>query len=173
MRGGTTDYKLRKRTGKLASGTKPMAVEVKGAQVEGGIQFGSVYARVHIGPKGQVTTIKPKTKKFLTIPIEGSPIMTSAGVLKASAGELMTGAIGLPFGETFIKRSKKGNLIIFGKQRVSKGANIGETRGEIIPLFLLKKEVKVKSRIHPKEIMAMAKKLMVEDLKSKGIKVNA
>lgn len=173
LRGGTTDTKLRRRSGRLSAGTSPLPVERKTDKVEGGIGFGTKYARVHIGPKGQVTTIKPKTKKYLTIPIEGSPILTKGGVLKASAKELMEGGAGLPFADTFIKKSKKGNLVIFGTYQVTKGSNIGKKRGGIVPLFLLRKEVKIKTRIHPEEITKMARTIIADDLKKRRIATNA
>lgn len=174
MTGGTTtDTRIRRRTGQLSDSMRPISpVKVTEKGVEGGVTFGKVYARVHIGPRGQVTTIKPKERKYLTVPFPKSPIMTDAGVVKATARELMEGKGGLPFGNTFIAKSKAGNLIIFGTKRITKGARIGEYRGEVIPLFILKKQVKVKARIHPEDFLKWSKKELKRDFLEKGIEAS-
>ena len=69
--------------------------------------------------------LRPKTAKFLTIPLPAA--MTAGGVLKKSARE---------WDNTFIRKSKKGNLIIF--QTVGKG--------KIMPLFLLRKSIKMEPK---------------------------
>lgn len=171
MRGAnTTDTSIRRRSGNLANSMRSLPVKASSDKIEGGISFGKVYAKVHIGPRGQVTTITPKEKKYLTVPLPA--MQTKAGVTRATAAELMQGEAGLPYGQTFIKRSKAGNLIIFGTKRITKGENIGAYRGEIIPLFVLKKKVKVKARIHPEDFLKWSKEQLVKDFKKKGIEAS-
>lgn len=169
MTGGTTtDTRIRRRSGQLADSMRPVVpVKETTRGLEGGVSFGKVYARVHIGPRGQMTKIKPKAKKFLTIPL--APMLTKAGVLRATAAELMQDESGMPFGNAFIRRSNAGNLIIFGTQRITKGAKSGKHRGDIIPLFILKKNVKIKARVHPEDFLKWSKDELVKDLKKKGI----
>lgn len=74
--------------------------------------------------------ITAKTSKYLTIPLPAA--MDSRGVpLKRSARD---------WENTFVQRSRKGNLIIF--QRNGKG---------IVPLYLLKPSVKIKPRLRMEE----------------------
>jgi len=71
-------------------------------------------------------TIRPKRAKFLTVPTDYA--LDSRGIpLKRSARE---------WGNTFVARSKKGNLIVFQKRG----------RG-IVPLYVLKKEVRIPARL--------------------------
>lgn len=172
MRGKvTTDTSIRKRSGELSNSMRPIIpVKATNQGIEGGITFGKIYAKMHIGPRGQVTTIRPKDKKYLTIPLPS--MQTKAGVTRTTAAELMQGDTGLPFGQTFIKRSKAGNLIIFGTKRITKGANIGAYRGEIIPLFILKKKVEIKTRVHPEDFLKWSKEHLVKDFKKKGIEAS-
>lgn len=163
LRGGTTDTKLRRRSGHLSRSLQAQPVETKGTQVEGRITIGTAYSRVHIGPKGQITKIQPKNKKWLTIPLEAA--QTKAGVLKGSA---LSGI----WGNTFFATSKKGNLILFGKRVLQKGPNIGQTTGNIMPLFVLKKEVKIPSRVHPEIFLPWIEKRIVADLKKEGFEVS-
>lgn len=173
LRGGTTATKLRRRSGHLARSLQAQPVETKGTGVEGRITVGTVYSRVHIGPKGQVTKIpKHSGGKWLTIPIPWSPIMRKDGTVKATAAELKTGAAGLPFTKTIVKKSKKGNLIIWGVQQTTKGSNIGKESGGLVPLFLLRKQVKVKSRVHPEIFLPWIEKRIVADLKKEGFKIH-
>ncbi len=52
-----------------------------------------------------------------------------------------------------------------------KGKKTGELQGNIIPLFVLKKQVKVKARIHPEDLIAWIGPKMIADFKEKGIEV--
>ncbi len=162
MTGGTTDTRLRVRSGRLRASVIPIKAEVKETRIEGGVSIGTIYGRVHVGPVGQVTTMTPKKGKYLTIPLSGA--MTKSGVSKGSARSEA-------FGETFVAKSKAGNLIIFGKKRITKGKKAGELRSQVIPLFLLLKSVKVKARIHPQELISWIEPKMREDFTKKGIKV--
>lgn len=172
LTGGTTSTRLRVRTGKLRASCIPIKTEIKESSVEGGISFGTIYGRVHIGPKGQTTTITPKKGKYLTIPLPAA--MTKAGVGKGSA---MFG----PWTNTFVRKSKAGNLIMFGqmtsysKVKVGgvavKGLAIRNIRGQAIPLFLLLKSVKVKARVHPEDIKAWIRPKLIQDFIDHGVKV--
>jgi len=159
---GPTDISTKTRSGQLRASTKPRPVTVTGEVIEGGIQFGTAYGRTHVGPKGQLTTIKPTAgKQYLTIPLPAAK--TASGVARGAA---QSGA----YGETFFARSKKGNLILFGKLKAQKGAHAGETRGDVVPLFLLVKSVTVKSRIHPEDIVQrFAKPRILSAFKEIGI----
>ena len=155
------------RTGLLRSSTKPLPVKESGGEIYSGTGFGTAYARPHIGPKGQVTTIRPVRAKWLTIPISkeyGGIVMTKALVSRGAARSGM-------WGETFVARSRKGNLIIFGKRVIQKGERQGETTGKIQPLFVLKKEVKIKSRVHPEVILAWEKPRMIAAFRAAGVRL--
>ncbi len=99
-------------------------------------------------------------------------MQTKGGKTKATAAELMDNTAGLPFGNTFITRSKKGNLIIFGTQRITKGGRLGEFRGDVTPLFLLKKQVKIKARVHRELFFKWSAKQLSQDFAKKGIKAS-
>ena len=158
MQGGTNDTQLAGRTGQLASSTRAInaTIEDGGARVSGGINFGQKYARVHIGPKGQITTIRPVNRQWLTIPL---------GAAKTSSGALRGAAQSGMYGQTFFANSKAGNLILFGKLAYQKGKRAGQTHGDIVPLFVLKKEVKVKARLHPKDMFEWVQPKIVSEIK--------
>jgi len=180
MTGPTGETSVRARTTLLRASVMPIKTEITDmGEVQAGVSIGPViYARVHIGPKGQVTTIIPKKSKFLTIPIDkahGGVVdenykgpfgaMTPGGV---SRGRALTG----PWGETFVKKSEKGNLIIWGKLRIGgKGKNAGKLQNKIVPLFLLKKMVKVKARIHPEDIVDAFKLKVAGELQAIGVNI--
>jgi hypothetical protein len=94
-----------------------------------------VYARVHEGwPDGRSsTTIKPSSAHYLTIPLDAAK--TAAGVACGRARD---------FPNTFVQRSKRGQLFIF--QRTATG---------IQPLFLLVPEVVVPARPALRPTMAL------------------
>jgi len=130
LTGGTTSDRLARRTGTLAKSTRPRKVERKGKRVVGGVVLGTKYAKVHVGEKGKVTTIRPRRAQFLAIPL--SAAKTAAGVPRGRPRD---------FGNTFIQRSRRGNLLIFQKRL-----------GGIVPLFALKKEVRIPARVHLEEV---------------------
>ena len=83
LRGGTTPNRLAVRSGHLMRTTIPIKTKIVGSMLEGGIQFGANYAKVHIGPEGQVTTIRPKASNksgYLFIPVGKS--LSRSGVFK-------------------------------------------------------------------------------------------
>jgi len=159
----TGQNRLKVRTGKLRASVRSLRNTVEGGKtVKGGIGIGTVYGRVQIGPKGQKTTIVPKTKKWLTIPLPAA--QTKAGVLRGSA---MSGM----WGETFFVQTAKGNLILFGRQIVQRGPRAGQSKGKVVPLFLLRKSVEVPARVHPEDILSWIAPRIIERLKAAGITV--
>ena len=138
LTGGTTRSKLAVRSGRLRGSVRVVPVERKRSRIETGINVGTVYGATHFGKAGKKTTIVPKTKQYLTIPLPAAK--TKAGVARGAARSGM-------WGKTFVQRSKKGNLIIFGQRVAQKGASAGQARGKIVPLFLLVKSVEIPARI--------------------------
>jgi hypothetical protein len=159
---GPRPEQLGVRTGNLRSQTKPLPVTERPGVIESGMGFGTTYARPHVGPKGQVTTIRAKKGKFLAIPLKAA--LTPAGVPRGAPRSGM-------WGETFFARSEKGKLILFGKKVTQKGKSAGQTRGGIVPLFLLIKQVKIKARVHPEEILAYEKPRMIAAFRGIGIRL--
>lgn len=163
--GGTSSTRLAVRTGRLRASVQPITPQEKVDGIEGGVQFGTVYARVHVGPRGQETIIRPKTKKFLAIPLP--PAMSKAGVPRGSPRQG-------PWGETFVRRVEEAGeerLIVFGKREITKGPKTGQLRKSIVPLFLLVRSVKVKARIHPEEILDFMEPKIIEEFREEGIKI--
>jgi hypothetical protein len=72
------------------------------------------------------------------------------------------------WGDTFVRKTANGNVIIFGKNKYVKGAHAGETRGNIKPLFLLRQSVTVKTRIHPVDLLKWIEPKIVEDVKKEA-----
>lgn len=160
LRGGTSIDKLAMRTGHLRRNTRALkVVELKGSLVSGTGFYNTKYAGVHIGPKGKKTVIRAKSKSWLTIPLKAA---------KTKAGVPLGRARSTVFGETFVKRSKKGNLIIFGKLSAQKGKNAGQAKGKIVPLFLLVKQVTIPTRVHPEKIIEWALPRMLEAFRKIG-----
>ena len=121
---GTTGNSLSKRTGLgLRSIRKSIFIgkSTKLGNIRGRIRTG----KMTIHEKGAILT--PKGAKFLTIPTKYA--LDARGVpLKRSARE---------WKNTFIKRSKAGNLVIFQRR----------SGREIIPLYVLKPYVRIKPRL--------------------------
>ena len=160
--GGTTATRLRVRTGKLRASVRAIETEIKPKSIEGGVSIGTVYGRVHVGPKGQKTVIKPKSAKYLTIPLLAA--QTRAGVTRGPARSEI-------WGDTFVAKSKAGNLIIFGKSRIMKGKRLGELKGKIKPLFLLLKSVTIPARVHPEEALKWLRPKLIEGFRMWGIQI--
>jgi hypothetical protein len=160
LKGGTSATRLAVRSANLISSTRALPVKESPGLIESGVGFGTQYARTHIGPKGQVTTIRAKKGKFLAIPLMAA---------RTPGGDARGGPRSGMWGETFFARSKKGNLILFGKKVVQKGKSAGQTRGDVVPLFVLKTEVKVKARVHPETILAWEKPKMIAAFQKIGV----
>ena len=156
LRGGTDARRLRMRSGKLARSCLPIRAKKQGDKIKAGIKFGTIYAGIHIGDDRVATVIRPKTKKFLAIPLEAAK--TAAGVARGKPTDESV------FGKTFIKKSKAGNLIIFGQNVFQSGSRQGETKGKIVPLFVLKKSVTIKKRISPKRLIKWVKPKIIKEM---------
>jgi len=169
MRGGTSANTLGRRTGELVSSTRPLPTISGGGRTTGGVVVGAPYAGVHIGPRGSTQTIKA-SKKFLTIPTDFAK--TAAGVAKGRMQGPPWTFLGMP---TFIAKG-----VIFGKlegaHKSSEGARqrraAGEkmSSGQIIPLFILKSEVKVPRRIRRRVISAKKRSTWFSQLALVGVK---
>lgn len=122
--GGSPRDRLLKRSGKgMRSIVK--SVKVKSSKTLVGVE-GRIGAPFPIGVHEKGATIKAKNAKFLTIPLPAA--LTGSGIpLRKKARD---------WPDTFVQRSRRGNLLIFQK------------RGEsIVPLYLLRKSVKLPPRL--------------------------
>lgn len=156
LTGGTTAERLAVRSGRLRA-SFGAEVTGQGGQLQGRLgylvpqQVGRdgadplIYARVHEGwPNNRrSTTIRPRAARYLTVPLDA--VKTAAGVARGRARD---------FEDTFVQRSRAGNLIIFQRQ--------GD--GQITPLFLLLPEVTIPARPALRPTVAYIRPLIVEDL---------
>jgi hypothetical protein len=171
LRGGTTAQSLKVRSGHLIQNTRALPVTDTGAgNLESGTGFYNTrYARAHIGPRGQVTTIKPVRKKWLTIPFKAALVNGREG------GQSRGGALSGRYGETFFRRTMgadgRERLILYGKLKSTRGPSAGAVQGEIVPLFLLVKQVKIKSRVFPEEILKWEMPRMIKAFMRIGIEL--
>lgn len=134
LRGGTSSSRLGVRSGRLRSETRALRTKTEGSQVKGGFKIGVFYASTHFGPKGKVTTIKPRSSRYLTIPLP--PALTAGGRPKKKSARDWGDRL------TFIPRGGKSPLL----------AEV--TRAGIRPFYVLKKEIDIKTRVHPEVIEA-------------------
>jgi hypothetical protein len=109
---------------KVRTGTLRRSIEqrsrARGKKITGTIGSRLPYAKI----QEEGGTVRPKKGQYLTIPTQFAK--TAAGVVRGGARS---------FANTFIQRSKRGNLLIFQK-----------TGDGIIPLFLLVKSVRIKPK---------------------------
>lgn len=155
LSGPTTKRSVSARSGKLRANLKAKRAHVVAGSIVAGVNAGTAYAGVHIGKRGRKTTIRPKNARYLTIPLEAAK--TKAGVARGSARSGM-------FGDTFIMKSKSGNLLIMGKRRYQKGAKAGQTHGNLAPLFVLKKRVVVRARVDTTKRVKEVKRTVTRDI---------
>ena len=126
--GGTGAKSLSRRTGALLR-TIEKSVKVTGkftgtGEVRGQIGSPLIYASTQeFG-----ATIRPKRAQYLTVPLPAA--LNANGMMKLPKAR--------DYPRTFVARSRRGNLIIFQK----KG------RGKIIPLFVLKRQVRIPPRLN-------------------------
>lgn len=127
--GGTGSTSLSRRTGNLIESVK-RSIKISGKFTQGGGevrgQIGSPL--IYASTQEFGATIRPKRAKYLTIPLPAA--MDSRGVM------LLPRARDYP--NTFVAKSRKGNLLIFQKRGAKK----------IVPLFVLKREVKIPPRMN-------------------------
>lgn len=173
MSGPTGATSVSVRSGTLRASVTPIKATIEGGSIQAGVSIGGDvakgggtpagrYARVHVGGY-RSTVITARNKKFLTIPLPAAK--TKAGVSKAPATSEAV------WGKTFVAKSKKGNLIIFGREKYVKGKKMGEFKTPIVPLFLLKKAVSVPARIHPGEIVDAFSLKLLGDLSAIGVNI--
>lgn len=147
LTGGTTDDRLGRRTGNLASSVNLIPTGRDGDLTKGGVEVNSIYASVHIGPRGQQTVIRPKRSAYLTIPV--GPAKTRTGRAKVNKAR----DVGLDF-----LKSKKGTALLVKKN----------PDGSFTPWYVLKRSVTIKARVHPEDINEALKpqleKQLVNDL---------
>lgn len=129
--GGTGSTTLSRRSGNLmASVRKSVRVSGnftdQGGEIRGRIGSPLIYARAQ--EFGATIVAKNSPKKWLTIPLPAA--LDARGIMKLPKAR--------DYPRTFVARSRRGNLIIFQK----KGAK------KIIPLFVLKKRVKLPPRMN-------------------------
>lgn len=134
---GTTNDRLRVRTGHLRRTTRPKNIIDKGEYVEGGVAFGANYAGVHIAKQGTKTVIRPKVAKNLAIPIMSG--LTPSGAAKALSPR------DFPFLKLIVRPGRAPLLA-----RVEKKG--GKTTA-IFPYYVLLKSVTVPARVHPENII--------------------
>ena len=139
------------RSGELKRNITAIPATTDGETVSGGINIGTIYNRVIFGKAGQVTHIVPKNAQALTIPLPAA--MNSNGTARGSARDKAI------FGETFIAKG-----IIFGKLNYVRGKKAGQTKGDIVPLFVLKKSVDV-----PVQITSESLRDWVQPILGKGM----
>jgi hypothetical protein len=121
-----------------------------------GLYFGTPYAKVHIGPPGQSMTITSnRPGGWLAIPLPAAQ-----GAHGQAKGGPRDTAL---WGNTFILRSNKGNPIIFG-YKGGQTAAAGKAR-KLEALFVLKKSVTVKTRIHPTDLLQWIEPKLISDVK--------
>lgn len=132
LTGGTSEDRLGVRSGTFRRMTLPIIPNVYSQKMKGGTAFHSPFARVQVGPKGQVTTIKPITAKYLAIPI--GEALSASGAPRYSGPRAVPGLVPIT--------SKKGNHLLV---RMSKAG--------MEPLFLLLKETQVPARVWPHQIL--------------------
>ena len=155
LTGGTTDTRLAVRTGALRAS---FGFEMQGTGAEISARIGYilpqrsasggdplVYARIHEGwPDGRnATTIHPRNAKYLAIPLDAAK--TPAGVARGRPRD---------FVNTFVRKSKAGNLVIFQKTG----------NGGIQPLFVLKTAVTIPARPALRPTMNTFVPLILRDL---------
>jgi hypothetical protein len=120
---GTTPTSLSMRSGRAVASIlkSPRVTGTEVANIRGEIG-GAGYLRIHeFGG-----TITPKKAKYLTIPLP--PALNANGTPKKKSAR--------EWANTFVARSKKGNLIIFQKNGT-----------KITPLYVLKKSVYIRPRL--------------------------
>ena len=125
--GGTSGKSLSRRSGRLVESIAA-SVRVSGKFSQGGEvrgQIGSPLIYANIQEVGG--TIRPTRAQYLTVPLPAA--LNSNGTMKFPSAR--------HYPKTFVQRSRRGNLIIFQKQGRS-----------IIPLFVLKKSVRIPPRLN-------------------------
>jgi phage gpG-like protein len=140
---GTGPDTLSKRTGKLVSSIRK-SIRVQGRSTDPGGTVGRIGSPlVYASTQEFGATIRPRRAQYLTIPLPAA--MNNRGVM------LFPKARDYP--RTFVQMSRRGNLIIFQK------------RGrDAVPLFVLKREVKIPPRLNLGKALELAGPRFVDDV---------
>ena len=128
--GGTTSNTLSKRSGALIASIN-QSIKVTGKFTSGGDirgQIGSPLTYASTQEFGATIHGKNSKKKLLTIPLPAA--LNKNGTMKLPKAR--------DYPRTFVAKSRRGNLLIFQK--------IGKRK--IVPLFVLKKSVKIPARLN-------------------------
>ncbi|MEL6716137.1 MAG: hypothetical protein AAFP86_20310 [Planctomycetota bacterium] len=130
-----TSNRLRSRTGALRRSWRQRS-RGTGLDLRLIVSIGNARTAAYARIQEEGGTIRPKRSRYLTIPLRAN--YTPAGRLRV---ESAAAARRDPSIQTFVRRSKRGNLIIFrkGRQRSKPDA--------IEPIFVLKQQVKVPARL--------------------------
>jgi len=134
---------LGRRTGQLARSLKREVTGITLRELKGKAFF-AVPEKLKDVPwvHEEGATIRPKSAKFLTVPLEAA--MTPAGKLRGTASEYIEGQISVPkIDDTFFGRSDEGRLFLFGVKVMK-----GRKADKLIPLFHLVKQVTIPKRLH-------------------------
>lgn len=121
---------LKVRSGTLRRSVRPFYKKRKNVYIAG-VVFGVKYAKTHIGKKGTYTEIEPRVAKFLAIPTEHA--RTPAGVSRYKSPRDVP--------DTFVAKG-----VIFQKRG----------RNKIVPMFILKRRVRIPKRLDPREVIERA-----------------
>ena len=136
---GTFPGTLSRRSGALSASLSPSRISVNSSGEEVSVTFPLTGIAV-VHETG--ATIRPKNSQYLTIPLRAA--LDSRGVpLKAKARD---------WSDTFVARSKRGNLLIFQKQ----------PGGGIKPLYVLKQSVTIPKRLAFKEAFLAGRDMLAD-----------
>ncbi|MDD5348239.1 MAG: hypothetical protein PHT59_06480 [Candidatus Omnitrophica bacterium] len=157
---GTSDSTVASRSMQLKRNIVPIPFTLTEAfGMRTGLHFRTRYAKVHIGPEGQTMTMRSnRPGGWLAIPLPAAQ-----GAHGQARGRPRDESL---WGGTFIKRNENGNLIIYG-YKGGQARSAGKVR-EILPLFILRKSVTVKTRIHPKQLLEWIEPKLVDDVKKEA-----
>ncbi len=103
---------------------------------------GEVYSKLPyagVQEEGTKNPIRPVNVQYLTQPLPAA--QTKTGRLKMSARKFFEKYQNNPKVSVFIRKSKKGNLIIFMSERM-------KTKTKLTPLFLLRKETSIEGKFY-------------------------
>ncbi len=140
--------KLGVRSGELRKGTRPLTTKKQASSITGGMVIGEntpKYTTAWVGPRGQERIITPVRGQALAIPLTAA--LTSKGLLKAQYAKVgsLRDVPGLfRIGDTLFKRSGK----------------------ELVPLFVLKRQVTQRTRVWPEYIAALQGPFIVNEIRT-------
>lgn len=143
LSGPRSELTLDKRSGKIRKNTKPLPVTVINSSIVGGTVIGEdvPYTRVHVGPIGQTTIIRPRSAGALAIPIEGGPAMNPSGTLKT----LFSSAGGLRNVPNLFRGRAANNLrpdVLYLRM----------SGNRVLPAFVLRNQVTIRTKVFPEVI---------------------